>query len=179
MAGVATSSGAWTLEDLDRLPDDGNRYEVVRGELFVTPPPSTTHETVLAHLSMLLAPFVAEHGLGLVYHPRSVIRREGSGVEPDLMVRQRPDAGMSWEEWPLPVLVVEVLSRTTRRRDLVAKRALYLDFGIPEYWIVDPVARSVEIVNANGAAATVTHTLRWQPPGVEVALEIPLALLFA
>ena len=177
MAGVATSSGAWTLDDLDRLPDDGNRYEVVRGALFVTPPPSPAHETVLARLSQFLTPFVAQHGLGLVYHPRAVIRREGSGVEPDLMVRRAPGRETRWEEWPLPVLVVEVLSRTTRRRDLIEKRALYVGFGIPEYWIVDAEARSIEIVYATGGSVTVTETLRWQPRGVGAALEISLDLL--
>ena len=77
----------WTLKELHRLPDDGNKYELVRGELFVTPPPSTGHEDVLARLSRILDPYVAEQGLGYAYHPRSVMQFEGSEVEPDLMVR--------------------------------------------------------------------------------------------
>ena len=77
----------WTRADLERLPDDGNSYEVIRGALFVTPPPSVDHEEVLARLSAILTGYVERHGLGRVYHPRAVIRFEGSEAEPDLMVR--------------------------------------------------------------------------------------------
>src|SRR3954462_12828217 len=76
---------AWTLEELHRLPDDGNRYELIRGELFVTPPPSVDHEEVLARLHTVLAVYVEKHGVGRVYRPRAVIRFEGSEAEPDLM----------------------------------------------------------------------------------------------
>src|SRR5690242_10756114 len=123
---------AWTLEELHRLPDDGNKYEVIRGELFVTPPPSVDHEELLARLHDMLAAYVRLHGLGRVYRPRSVIRFEGSEAEPDLMVRAVPHGahGNAWEKLPPPLLVVEVLSPTTRRRDLVNKRAYYLDAGV-------------------------------------------------
>ena len=85
---MATVTKQWTLEEVHSLPDDGNKYELVRGELFVTPPPTDPHETIAARLSRLLDPYVAEHGLGYVYHPRAVMRFDGSEVEPDLMVRQ-------------------------------------------------------------------------------------------
>ena len=55
---------AWTLEELHRLPDDGNKYEVIRGDLFVTPPPSADHEEMLARLSAILTGYVEKHGLG-------------------------------------------------------------------------------------------------------------------
>src|SRR5919198_1343974 len=74
----------WTLRELHRLPDDGNKYELVRGELFVTPPPSDEHEELLAILHRLLDGYVARHGLGRVYRPRAVLRFQGSEVEPDL-----------------------------------------------------------------------------------------------
>src|SRR5437763_13052458 len=67
---------AWTLEEVHRLPDDGNKYEVIRGDLFVTPPPSVEHEKVLARLSGMLTGYVAKHDHGMVYHPRAVIRFE-------------------------------------------------------------------------------------------------------
>ena len=70
----------WTLRELHSLPDDGNKYELVRGELFVTPPPTYDHETIAARLTQILVPYVASHGLGLVYHPRAVLRFEGSEV---------------------------------------------------------------------------------------------------
>ncbi len=75
---MATATKRWTLEELHRLPDDGNKYELVRGDLFVTPPPTDAHETILARLTRLLDPYVAAHGLGFVYRPRAVLRFEGS-----------------------------------------------------------------------------------------------------
>src|SRR5690242_13597333 len=142
---MSMPSKAWTLEELHRLPDDGNKYEVIRGELFVTPTPSVEHEEVLAHLSAILIEYVAKHGLGAVYHPRAVIRFEGSEAEPDLMVRAVPPGawGNAWEKLPPPVLVVEVMSPTTRRRDLVNKREYYLDAGIGEYWVVDEERKEI------------------------------------
>src|SRR6516164_7222845 len=101
----------WTLDELHRLPDDGNKYELVRGELFVTPPPSDDHETILARLSRMLEPFGAAQRLGFVYHPRAVVRAEGSEAEPDLMVRgSKPAGGRDWDDAPIPILVIEVLS---------------------------------------------------------------------
>ena len=85
---VATKTKRWTLGEVHRLPDDGNKYELVRGELFVTPPPNVEHEDILARLTRALDRFVEANDLGMVYHPRAVMRFEGSEVEPDLMVRQ-------------------------------------------------------------------------------------------
>src|SRR5258708_25171814 len=101
---MATQTKRWTLEEVHSLPDDGNKYELVRGELFVTPPPSEDHETILGRLSALLEPYVAANGLGMVYHPRSVVRFEGSEVEPDLMVRQpRKRPVKDWDDAPSPI----------------------------------------------------------------------------
>jgi Uma2 family endonuclease len=167
----------WTLEQLHRLPDDGNKYELVRGELFVTPPPGDEHETVLAKLSEILAPYVREHRLGHVYHPKSVMRFEGSEVEPDLMVRARhPDRRGEESDWtraPIPILVVEVLSDATRRRDRKQKKELYLDAGVTEYWIVDCVARAITVVRQTGD--TIVHDqMAWSPDGAPSRLEFPV-----
>ncbi len=77
---MTTAIKRWTLEEVHSLPDDGNKYELVRGELFVTPPPSVTHEEILSRLTSVLAPYVEANGLGAVYHPRAVVRFEGSEV---------------------------------------------------------------------------------------------------
>ncbi len=154
----------WTLQELHRLPDDGNKYELVRGELFVTPPPSVDREEVLARLSAILTPYVARHGLGNVYHPRSVIRFKGSEAEPDLMVRAiSPHAhGNAWDELPPPLLVVEVLSPTTRRRDLFSKREYYLDAGAAEYWVLDPERNEVRVARPGQQDVVVTDALIWR-----------------
>jgi Uma2 family endonuclease len=162
--GVAASSRPWTLEELHRLPDDGNKYELVRGELFVTPPPSVDHELIGARLARILDAYVARHSLGYVWRPRSVVRLEGSEVEPDLMVRAAPATGeQDWERMPVPILVVEVLSPTTRRRDLNQKKSFYLDAGVAEYWVVDPESRTLTVMrsetsNVLGESDDVTWT---------------------
>jgi Uma2 family endonuclease len=154
---------AWTLEELHRLPDDGNKYELIRGELFVTPPPSVDHEEVLARLSAILTRYVETHGVGRVYHPRAVIRFEGSEAEPDLMVRVVALGvhGNAWQELPAPLLVVEALSPTTRRRDLVNKREYYLDAGAGEYWVLDGERREILVIRRGEPDIVVRDSLVW------------------
>ncbi|MGH8569617.1 MAG: Uma2 family endonuclease, partial [Gammaproteobacteria bacterium] len=168
---VATTTKRWTLEELHSLPDDGNKYELVRGELFVTPPPTGGHETILARLTRILEPFVRAQKLGLVYHPRAVVRFEGSEVEPDLMVREPPPGpDLVWERWPVPLLVVEVLSDSTRRRDRGHKRTFYLDVGVAEYWIVDPEQRTISAVRPEQDDLVGREQFSWIPAGADQPL---------
>lgn len=177
---MATKLKRWTLDELHSLPDDGNKYELIHGELFVTPAPSDDHETILARLTRILDRYVEANTLGHVYHPRAVFRFEGSEVEPDLMVRQEaPGLGYAWERAPLPILIVEVFSPTTRRRDQDQKKNFYMEARIPEYWMIDPDQRTVTIVRLGGDRATVTDTLTWHPASAAEPLEIDLAVLFA
>ena len=166
---------SWTLEELHRLPDDGNKYELVRGELFVTPPPSVEHEEVLMRLNAKLTAYVEKHGLGGVYHPRAVIRFEGSEAEPDLMVRAVPPGarGNAWETLPPPLLVVEVMSPTTRRRDLVKKREYYLDAGVGEYWVVDGERREITVIRRGQDDVVARESLVWRAaPAEPLILEL-------
>ena len=169
----------WTIEELESLPDDGNKYELIYGELFVTPAPSVSHETILARLSRILGPYVEENQLGFVYHPRSVIRVDpDTEVEPDLTVRQPPDdLESNWASLPLPILVVEVASGSTRRRDRVVKRALYTDLAIPEYWMVDRQNRSVRIIRGD-MDIIAGESFEWHPVGTKNSLVISLADVF-
>jgi Uma2 family endonuclease len=179
---LAVRPARWTLEQKHRLPDDGNKYELVRGQLFVTPPPTNAHETISAILNALLAPFVADNELGLVYRPKAVVRFEGSEVEPDLFVRQRHPSqrgdDTDWDTAPTPILVVEILSPVTRRRDLLAKRQLYLDAGVAEYWIIDPDDRSITVVRPGMADEITVDQLRWRPAGATVPLTLDVNRLF-
>jgi Uma2 family endonuclease len=179
---VALGVRKWTLAEMHRLPDDGNKYELVRGELFVTPPPSDEHETILARLAALLAPYVEANGLGYVYHPRAVMRYKGSEVEPDLMVRRgHPKAKGNDRDWntaPTPTLVVEVLSGHTRRRDHGEKQQLYMDAGVPEYWIVDPEDRTVTVVRHCEPERVVDDVVTWRPREIAGPLTILVARIF-
>ena len=176
---MAQATGAWTLADLDRLPDDGNRYELIDGELFVTPAPSPRHEGLAMRLRMILEPYVVAEKLGHVYTPKSVIQIEGSQVEPDLLVRQTPRIlPEEWPEMPTPILVIEVLSGITRRRDHVEKRAFYVRNGVAEYWIVNRWDRTISVVTPNAADVIVGAQLTWHPTGAESALVIDVAEYF-
>lgn len=177
---MASRSRRWTLEEFNRLPDDGNKYELIRGELFVTPAPTDMHETILARLTRILDPYVAIHNLGYVYRARAVIRvRDESEVEPDLFVRQPlGDPNGTWDSAPIPILVVEVASDSTRRRDRMQKRTLYADVGIPEYWMVDADDRTIRIVKSGSDDLHVVDTLTWHPDGPSAPLSFALDHVF-
>jgi len=176
---MATKIKRWTLEEVDSLPDDGNKYELVRGELFVTPPPTDDHETIAARLTRILDPFIAANGLGMLYHPRAVMQFEGSQVEPDLMVRQpQGSRKATWSQAPTPILIVEILSPYTRRRDHLQKRSLYIDAGVEEYWIVDPEENTVKSIRADRPEVVSRDQLVWAPTGVGATLTLDIASIF-
>ncbi|HUG42354.1 MAG TPA: Uma2 family endonuclease [Longimicrobiales bacterium] len=171
----------WTYAEFARLPSEGGtRYEVVAGELVVTPSPSLRHQRIASDLVTLLNGFVREHGLGELYSgPVDVLLAEGDYVEPDIVFVRSDhreyltDRGI---EGP-PDLIVEILSPSTAARDRGIKLDRYRHFGVPEYWVVDPDARSIEVWRlAEGAAEPEAfgsdETLRWHPGPGEVALEL-------
>jgi Uma2 family endonuclease len=176
---MAVHSQRWTRQDLERLPDDGNKYEVVRGELFVTPAPAPGHEEIIAVLAALLSEYLSIHRIGRVRFPRSVVVIDGSEVEPDLMVRPLlPPPAPAWEDAPLPILVIEVLSQSTRHRDLVAKRAFYIEAGVADYWIVDGERRTITVARAGQPDAVMTGVLRWYPPTAAAPFDLDVAAMF-
>ncbi len=176
---MAQAAGAWTLADLDRLPDDGNRYEVIDGELFVTPAPSPVHEVLAAALQDLLQPYVKKEQLGRAYTGKSVIQTKKSQVEPDLLVRAVPQPiPEEWPAMPTPILVVEVLSGITQRRDQIQKRAFYLRSGVAEYWIVNRWDRTIQSITANADDMIADKHLSWHPAGASTALDIKVAEFF-
>lgn len=178
---MANQAKKWTLEELHSLPEDGNKYELIRGQLFVTPAPKVSHETILVRLTRILEPYVVANSLGYVYHPRAVIRvADDTEVEPDLMVRQPPeDETVDWTEVPAPILVIEVASDSTRRRDRVQKLGLYTDIRIPEYWIVDGDDRTIRAIRLGQDDLVADETLTWHPAGAGLPLVIDLAEVFA
>ena len=170
----------WTLEELHALPEDSNTYELIDGELFVTPAPTDEHGDICARLIAILLPYVLAQGLGLVYVPRGVFRVGiRVQVEPDLMVRhQNTDPDGALEKAPLPSLVVEVLSKRTRNYDLTTKRATYLMAGVAEYWVVDGKARTCTVFVADREPMVVSDELTWAPAGASVPLTFPLSKVF-
>jgi Uma2 family endonuclease len=174
---MALKARKWTRADLDRLPDDGNRYEVIRGELFVTPPPAAAHQSIVEGFGRRVQPYVWAQQLGQVHFPRSVLMFDKSVAEPDMMVLPLGRL-TNWEQIPTPLLVMEVASDSTVRRDRVAKRAYYMDAGVSEYWIVDGSQRTVTAIRPGEADNVVSSELQWQPSGAAEALRIELVTLF-
>jgi Uma2 family endonuclease len=147
--------GEWTYDDTARLPDDGNRYEVIRGVLYVTPAPNYKHQFVIMNLAASFHEFLAERELGVVLPaPFDILlpREIASPVEPDLVVFRSgnvPDWGAK-SFAGVPDLVVEVLSPSTRSRDRRIKLRAYEEAGVPEYWLVDPDLRSILVYGREG-----------------------------
>ncbi|MGH7653956.1 MAG: Uma2 family endonuclease [Gemmatimonadaceae bacterium] len=172
----------WTADDLDLLPDDGNRYEVVDGELFVTPAPSFAHQRVMGAIYTRLYAFVANQKrfAWVMFAPGDVHMDTKNQVQPDIFVVPRTAAGIpaTWREAPRPILVVEVLSSTTARRDRGPKRELYMRARIGEYWIVDHKKRSVVIVRRGEPDVEASDLVTWSPAGASEPLVIDLPALF-
>ena len=125
-----------TRADLDRMPEDGNRYELLEGEIVMAPAPSYRHQWIVSELHFLLR-FHRPDGLAVLVAPFDVELDLDTVVEPDILVVEadRPeDRGLIGA----PLLAVEVLSPSTRGRDLNRKKTLYERAGVASYWIVDP-----------------------------------------
>ncbi|MGH9187152.1 MAG: Uma2 family endonuclease [Acidimicrobiales bacterium] len=140
-AGSNIPLGPLTYEDVQRFPDDGLRYELVDGELLVTPAPNTLHQRIVVNLVLLLHG-VIDAGLEVLPAPVDWYIDQHTYFEPDVLVVRRSDESERRLEGT-PVLAVEILSPTTRRRDLGLKKRAYEDAGLPWYWVVDPEAPSV------------------------------------
>ncbi len=138
-----------TWQDVQQLPDDGNRYEAIGGELYVTPAPSVRHQRVSAQLFLALHRILREPGHGeVLFAPVGVeFPATAEGVQPDMIFVSKNRRSIVAEAWirGAPDLVVEILSPTTASRDRGVKLKLYERQGVDEYWIVDPDAASVDV----------------------------------
>ena len=179
--GMAQASTTWTGERVRALPDDGLRYELVDGELLVTPSPGWTHQTAVAALFRRLDGYVGSNALGWVrFAPADISLGEDEVLQPDLFVIPAALNPRSWQEVRALLLVIEVLSPGTARYDRLIKRRRYQRASVPEYWIVDLDARLVERWKPDDTRPEIlTETLEWTPaPGLK-PLEIELPVFFA
>jgi Uma2 family endonuclease len=173
---MSTKTRPWTRTDLARLPDDGNRYEVLDGELLVTPQASVRHQRIATGFVLALAPYCALHDIGFVVGPGAVPFGKNE-LQPDVQVipGPPPPAKTEWTALPLPLLVIEILSDSTSRRDLGVKLEAYMRLGVPAYWVVDGEERQVTVCSpASSESLVITGVVRWQPRAGVAALEIPL-----
>ncbi|MEX2180051.1 MAG: Uma2 family endonuclease [Gemmatimonadaceae bacterium] len=177
---MAISIPRYTVEDLERFPDDGNRYELLDGVLLVTPAPNSSHQIVVSRLVFPLALAVQAPGHAHVVSPGAVVRAPGTQLEPDILVY--PARFAPTVEWPKVSehwLAVEVLSRSSRIYDREFKRDAYFALGVREVWLVDRRSRSVEVCTARGPGRIERENLAWRVPGLDIIVTIDLAEVFA
>ena len=161
-----------TRDDLDALPDDGLRHELIDGQFVMTPSPGWPHQRVARTLTMLLQPALAVVGLEVFFAPLDVVLGTHV-VEPDLLVT--PRAALGEHDLSSPLLVVEILSPSTARIDRGRKRELYEEFGVHSYWIVDPTAPSVTTMELYGGRyEIVAHAVGDE----SIDITTPIALTF-
>lgn len=151
------AQGEWTYEDYLRLPDDGQRYEVIRGVLYLAPSPNYDHQFTSIKLAVQLSLFVDATNLGIVLAaPFDILLPEGIGtpVEPDILFIRKENQPRRGDKnfRGVPDLLVEVISPSSRLYDRRIKLAAYPDAGIPELWLVDPLARTISIYGWRGGS---------------------------
>jgi len=138
-----------TYDDFVLFPDDGKRHEIIDGEHYLTPTPNVRHQRLVMRLSVKISNYLAEHpGVGEVFgSPLDVVLSLYDVVEPDLLFVAGDQSAILTEknvQGP-PALVVEVLSKSSRKRDAQIKRRLFERTGVREYWLVDPELDTVRV----------------------------------
>jgi len=139
-----------TIADLEAMPDDGNRYELIEGELYVSTSPSFFHQSILFKFAKVFADYLESNPIGKLTGGVGVIFDDFSGVIPDLVYfsHERGKHILKGERFSgAPEIVIEILSpgASNERRDRHVKRSLYSSRGVDEYWIVNPESRTIEV----------------------------------
>ncbi|MCL5055453.1 MAG: Uma2 family endonuclease [Firmicutes bacterium] len=138
----------FNYRDYFLLPDNGKRYQIIEGELFMTPPPGTFHQNSVTQLTGILVLYLNKHPIGKVFcSPIGVVLSDIHVVEPDLVYVSKEKKNLIKERgiFGSPDLTVEVLSKGNKKVDRITKFKLYAQFKIPYYWIVDPMGKTMEM----------------------------------
>jgi Uma2 family endonuclease len=168
----------YTVRDLAGLPDDGKRYELLDGELIVSPAPGTRHNLVVTRLFVQLLDYLRPLGLGeaVTELPSDISWDDDNLVQPDLFVFRPEELSSSWSTIQRLRLAVEVISPSSGRRDRLLKRRLYQKHGVETYWVVDLDAQLVEQWQPDDERPlVVVDTLRWRvtPEASVVTIDVP------
>jgi Uma2 family endonuclease len=139
----------WDYARWSQLPDDGNRYEVIDGVLYMTTAPSFFHQWIASRIIRLLQTQIEDTGIGIVsFAPIGLLMPGCDPVQPDIVVVRSDDRGIIYDRRinGVPALIVEVLSPGSAEKDTAIKRAAYARAGLPEYWIVRPAERDLLVL---------------------------------
>ncbi len=158
----------FTADAVRALPDDGNRYETVHGELHVTPAPGGRHQFVLGHLEFAIRSYLAANGIdAALSSPADISCGADTLVQPDLFVADLTEFKHTWKWTDIRTLylAIEVVSPSSAKADRITKRRLYQEQRIPEYWVVDIDQRQVEVWLPDAAFPVVERErLAWRHP---------------
>ena len=172
----------WTAEMVRALPEDRNRYEVIDGDLIVSPGPSWTHQIAVALLMGRLLDYLRSNRVGLLLGgPADIEFNDATQVQPDIFVVPRGAGKVPrrWEDVKKLLLVVEVLAPSSARTDRLQKRELYLDRGAQEYWVVDFDARLIERWRPGDTRPEIIpDSIEWQPEHAAAPFLMNLAEYF-
>jgi Uma2 family endonuclease len=182
--GMPAAVTSWTVEMLDALEDDGQRYELIDGELFVTPAPSNVHQLVAGEFFARLREYLRPLKVGrALFSPADLRRpdRRRNRVQPDVFVVRLTDGKHPAYPYDLSdlLLAIEVESPGNPELDYRVKRSLYLKHGVPEYWVVNPAAQIVSrFRDLNDPSEVFSQRITWQAPGIPDPLVVDLPALF-
>jgi Uma2 family endonuclease len=171
----------YTADLVRALPDDGQRYEVVHGELLVTPAPRVWHQEIVVRIAEELRGYLRRQPVGhALMSPADISWTDDTLVQPDVFVVDLAEVRkLDWTRMKTLLLAVEVLSPSTARADRFTKRRLYQEVGVPAYWIVDPERRCVEVWTPDTTFPVIEwEAVTWQPVGAAEPLRVPLGELF-
>jgi Uma2 family endonuclease len=163
MGSVARLPRKWTYSDLERLPEDGPRYELYDGELWEMPSPTIRHQVCADRCLVLLNDYAERTGGLAVSSPMDVVFSKYNVVQPDVVffsARRKGLVQLDDRIRDAPDLVVETLSPGTQANDRGRKLRMFVRYGVPEYWILDPRERTFEVLSLRGDDYVVAQTAR-------------------
>ena len=175
MAGMRAVDPRVSFAELSTWPDDGRRWELYGGEPIAVPSPSWTHQRVAVELVTLLKDYERHAGGGVVAAPFDIVLSEYDVLQPDVVyfgATKRAMLDPLQAGHIVPDLAVEVLSRSTEARDRGRKMALLGSYGLPEYWLVDPVSRVVEIYGLS-IGGRLEQAQAFESPSIAASATLP------
>ncbi len=184
MVQSAASTVRFTYEDYCNLPDDGNQYEIIEGEIYMAPAPIPNHQRISRRILSSLDRFIEKHDMGeMFFSPIDIVFSNINVVQPDLIYISREKTHIIGSKFieASPDLVIEILSPGTENKDRNHKQKLYGKFNVPEYWIVSPQGRTIEQYSLQEGKMTLRNVFTIQDVLTTKLLpgfELPVARVF-